>query len=360
MTLPEAFVRACADLVGERHVLADPETLDAYATDFWRLIKGRAALVLRPGSTEEVAGLVRLAGEHRVALVPQAGNTSLVGGGVPDASGTQVVLSLARLDRVRSVDPAGDSVVVEAGCTLAAVQAAAEGVDRLFPLSLGSEGTCRIGGNLSTNAGGDQRHPLRHGARPGARARGGAGRRAGLERPADPAQGQHRLRPEAALPGCGRHARRHHRGGPSAVPATARAGDLLRRRRLARGRARALGPRPRAVRRAGHELRADQRLLRRRRLRAPAGRALRPDRALALVRPGRARLVAARGPGGCRRQLPGRGFRGRPRAGRHPRPERGPARHAVGHARRHQRGDPHRGRRHPPRRVRPGRAGSRS
>jgi len=154
LTLPEAFVRACADLVGERHVLADPETLDTYATDFWRLIKGRAALVLRPGSTEEVAGIVRLAGEHRVALVPQAGNTSLVGGGGPDASGTQVVLSLARLDRVRSVDPAGDSVVVEAGCTLAAVQAAAEGVDRLFPLSLGSEGTCRIGGNLSTNAGG--------------------------------------------------------------------------------------------------------------------------------------------------------------------------------------------------------------
>src|SRR3954452_187619 len=152
--LPDAFVQACAALIGERHVLADPETLDAYATDFWRLIKGRAALVLRPGSTEEVAGLVRLAGEHRVALVPQAGNTSLVGGGVPDASGTQVVLSLARLDRVRSVDPAGDSVVVEAGCTLAAVQAAAEGVDRLFPLSLGSEGTCQIGGNLSSNAGG--------------------------------------------------------------------------------------------------------------------------------------------------------------------------------------------------------------
>ena len=360
MTLPEAFVRACADLVGERHVLADPETLDAYATDFWRLIKGRAALVLRPGSTEEVAGIVRLAGQHRVALVPQAGNTSLVGGGVPDASGTQVVLSLARLDRVRSVDPAGDSVVVEAGCTLAAVQAAAEGVDRLFPLSLGSEGTCRIGGNLSTNAGGI--NVIRYGM-----ARDLA---LGLEVVLADGRVWNGLRTlrkdntgydlKQLFLGARRHARRHHRGGPQAVPATARAGDLLRRRRLARGRARALGPRPRAVRRAGHELRADQRLLRRHRLRAPAGRALRPDRALALVRPGRARLVAARGPGGRGRQLPGRGFRGRPRAGRHPRPERGPARHAVGHARRHQRGDPHRGRRHPPRRVRPGRRVSRS
>ena len=89
-----------------------------------------------------------------MALVPQGGNTGLVGGGIPDQSGRQVILSLAGLDRVRAVDQRGEWLVAEAGCTLAAVQAAAEAADGLFPLSLGSEGTCRIGGNLSTNAGG--------------------------------------------------------------------------------------------------------------------------------------------------------------------------------------------------------------
>ena len=86
--------------------------------------------------------------------MPQGGNTGLVGGGIPDMSGRQIILSLAGLDRIRAVDPRGEWLVAEAGCTLAAVQAAAEAASRLFPLSLGSEGTCRIGGNLSTNAGG--------------------------------------------------------------------------------------------------------------------------------------------------------------------------------------------------------------
>lgn len=152
--LPAAFVTACRDLLGPRGVVDDPAELLRHGTDFWAHIKGTTPLVLRPADTAEVAQAVRLAAEHGVALVPQAGNTGLVGGGIPDDSGRHVVLSLARLDRVRVVDPAGDVLVAEAGCTLAAVQAAAREADRLFPLSLGSEGTARIGGNLATNAGG--------------------------------------------------------------------------------------------------------------------------------------------------------------------------------------------------------------
>jgi FAD/FMN-containing dehydrogenase len=154
VSLPPGFAERCAAVVGPDHVLGARAELEPYATDFWRHTRGEAALVLRPRDTAEVAAVVALAAGHRVPLVPQAGNTGLVGGGVPDASGGQVVLSLARLDRVRAVDPAGDALVAEAGCTLASVQAAAEAADRLFPLSLGSEGTCRIGGNLAANAGG--------------------------------------------------------------------------------------------------------------------------------------------------------------------------------------------------------------
>ena len=110
--------------------------------------------MVRPGSTEEVAAVVAACARAGVAVVPQGGNTGLVGGGVPDASGSQVVLSLGRMRRVREVDPVAGTVAVDAGVVLADVQAAAEKVDRLFPMSLGSEGSCTIGGNISTNAGG--------------------------------------------------------------------------------------------------------------------------------------------------------------------------------------------------------------
>ena len=130
-----------AAIVGAGHVLTAPEEMEPYAADFWRVYRGTPALVVRPADTGEVTAVVRLAAEHGAALVPQSGNTGLVGGNIPDQSGTQTMLSLARLDRVRAVDAAGLSMVVEAGCTLAAVQEAAAGADRLFPLSLGSEGT---------------------------------------------------------------------------------------------------------------------------------------------------------------------------------------------------------------------------
>ena len=152
--LPEAFVTGCVQALGRDAVIDDPAAIRTYTVDFWRQVEGRSPLVLRPASTEGVAAAVRLAADHGVPIVPQAGNTGLLAGAVPDRSGRQVVLSLARLDRIRAVDGPGECLVAEAGVTLADVQAAAAGVDRLFPLSLGSEGTCQIGGNLSTNAGG--------------------------------------------------------------------------------------------------------------------------------------------------------------------------------------------------------------
>jgi len=125
-----------------------------YLTDWRRRFTGHARAVLLPASTDEVAALVQLCVQHHVPIVPQGGNTGLVLGSVPDQSGTAVVLSLSRLNRIRAVDPINDTLTAEAGCTLHQVQQAAEVHDRLFPLSLASEGSCSIGGNLATNAGG--------------------------------------------------------------------------------------------------------------------------------------------------------------------------------------------------------------
>jgi FAD/FMN-containing dehydrogenase len=140
--------------VGADHVLTEDADVAAYVVDWTGTHAGRALAVVRPGSTEEVAAVVAACAEAGVPVVPQGGNTGLVGGGVPDASGSQVVLSLGRMRRVREVDPVAGTVTVDAGVVLADVQAAATQVDRLFPMSLGSEGSCTIGGNLSTNAGG--------------------------------------------------------------------------------------------------------------------------------------------------------------------------------------------------------------
>jgi len=125
-----------------------------YLIDFRRLYSGATPLVLLPRATEEVARLLRICNRDEVAVVPHGGNTSYCGGATPDESGSQVVISLQRLNKVRRVDAADYSMIVEVGVTLAAAQQAARGADRLFPLSLGSEGTAQIGGNLSTNAGG--------------------------------------------------------------------------------------------------------------------------------------------------------------------------------------------------------------
>jgi len=143
-----------AEIVGEANVLtADADT--APHLKEWRgRWTGKTAAVLRPGSTEEVSAILKLASKTKTPIVPQGGNTGLVGGQIPDMSGKQVILSTARLNRIRDIDPAGNTITVEAGVVLQAIQEAAEERGRLFPLSLGSQGSCQIGGNLSTNAGG--------------------------------------------------------------------------------------------------------------------------------------------------------------------------------------------------------------
>jgi FAD/FMN-containing dehydrogenase len=126
----------------------------AYMTEWREVWTGRSPLVLRPGSTAEVSQILAIADETETAIVPQGGNTGLVGGQIPFETGEEVLLSLDRMTRIHAVDPVNDSISVEAGVTLKAVQEAAAEAGRYFPLSLESEGSCRIGGNLSTNAGG--------------------------------------------------------------------------------------------------------------------------------------------------------------------------------------------------------------
>ncbi|MBF0332995.1 MAG: FAD-binding oxidoreductase [Alphaproteobacteria bacterium] len=151
MTMLAERLRA---LLGPSGVIADPAAMAPYLEEQRGLFHGRAALVALPASTAETAAVVALCAEHGVAIVPQGGNTGLVGGGVPFEHGGEIVLSMGRMNRVRAIDPANFTITVEAGCVLANVQAAAEEAGCLFPLSLAAEGSCQIGGNLSTNAGG--------------------------------------------------------------------------------------------------------------------------------------------------------------------------------------------------------------
>ena len=140
--------------VGNGSWLEAPEAVAPFLSDFRRLYHGATPLVLLPRNVGEVAEILRICNREEVAVVPHGGNTGYCGGATPDEAGSQIVLSLRRLNRIRQVDAANYSMIIEAGCTLAAAQAAAREADRLFPLSLGSEGTAQIGGNLSTNAGG--------------------------------------------------------------------------------------------------------------------------------------------------------------------------------------------------------------
>lgn len=141
--------------VGERHVLAEGD-LSAYTQDWRKRVRGRALAVVRPGNTAEVAAVVKACAAAGISIVPQGGNTGLAVGSVPDDSGTQVVLSLTRMTAVRAIDAANLTITVEAGCVLQNLQEAAESAGFLFPLSLAAEGSCTIGGNLGTNAGGTQ------------------------------------------------------------------------------------------------------------------------------------------------------------------------------------------------------------
>jgi FAD/FMN-containing dehydrogenase len=140
--------------VGSGSWLDSGDDIAPYTTDFRGLYHGATPLVLLPRSVDEVANILRICNREEVAVVPHGGNTSYCGAATPDEAGSQIVLSLRRLNRVRQIDAANFSMIIEAGCTLSEAQAAAREADRLFPLSLGSEGTAQIGGNLSTNAGG--------------------------------------------------------------------------------------------------------------------------------------------------------------------------------------------------------------
>lgn len=148
---PELLARFAA-IVGEKYAVTDPHEVAPYLVEERNLYQGRSPLVLRPGSTAEVSAICKLATETKTAIVPQGGNTGLVGGQTPHHG--EVVVSLRRLDKIRSVDTQSNAMTLEAGVILANAQQAATNADRIFPLSLGSEGSCTIGGNLSTNAGG--------------------------------------------------------------------------------------------------------------------------------------------------------------------------------------------------------------
>lgn len=145
-----------ASIVGERYALTAASDRAPYEREWREHFVGKAAMVLRPKSVDEVAAILKLANETHTAIVPQGGNTGLVGGQTPHETGHEVVLSLTRLDRIRETDPAGNTLTAEAGVVLQRVQEEAARLERLFPLSLASEGSCTIGGTLATNAGGVQ------------------------------------------------------------------------------------------------------------------------------------------------------------------------------------------------------------
>jgi FAD/FMN-containing dehydrogenase len=151
--MSDALLQELAATLGSDHVL-NGEAAAPYLTDWRKLVQGRARCVVRPADTAQVSAVMRACAAACVPVVPQGGNTGQVAGGVPGPEGGAVLLSLARLNRLRSIDAENDTITVEAGCILQAVQQAAEAAGRLFPLSLGAEGSCMIGGNLGSNAGG--------------------------------------------------------------------------------------------------------------------------------------------------------------------------------------------------------------
>jgi FAD/FMN-containing dehydrogenase len=157
---PEVLARF-KSIVGGSGAITNPLEMGRYLTEWRDLYHGKTPIVLRPKSTAEVAAILALAEEERIGVVPQGGNTGLVGGQIPFESGSEIVISLERMSAIRAVDASGNTLIAEAGATLKSIQDAAAEHGRLFPLSLASEGTCQIGGNLATNAGGI--HVLRYG-----------------------------------------------------------------------------------------------------------------------------------------------------------------------------------------------------
>ncbi len=152
-TVPASVLDRLSDIVGPDGAVTGADC-EPYLIDERGRYRGASAMVLRPATVQQVATVVELCAHERIGIVPQGGNTGLVGGSVPDASGDQVVVSTTRLNRVRAIDVDNFTISVDAGCILETIQAAAAAADRLFPLSLASEGSCQIGGTISTNAGG--------------------------------------------------------------------------------------------------------------------------------------------------------------------------------------------------------------
>src|SRR3954453_11314694 len=146
-----ALLSQFAAIVGERYAITDPAMQEPYLKEMRDLYRGHTPMVLRPGSVAEVSAILKLANETRTAIVPQGGNTGLVGGQLPYNG--EVLLSLNRMDKIREVDATSNTITAEAGVSLGRVREAAANVDRLYPLLLPSEGTCTVGGNLSTNPG---------------------------------------------------------------------------------------------------------------------------------------------------------------------------------------------------------------
>ena len=150
------FTDRLRDIVGDKGLITDEPSKHSYLTDWRENYLGSALAVVRPATTEEVAAVVKLCAAEKVAIVPQGGNTGMSGGGTPHEAGREIVLSLTRMNRILDIDKIGYTMTVEAGVVLKTIQETAADNDRLFPLSLGAEGSCTIGGNLSTKAGGVQ------------------------------------------------------------------------------------------------------------------------------------------------------------------------------------------------------------
>jgi len=154
VSLDQSFIDLITDVVGTGGCLTDETDIEPYLEERRGLFRGKTSLVVRPSSTDEVSAVVKICSKAGLAIVPQGGNTGLCGGGVPAKDGSQIILALGRMNTVRDIDPTNFTLTVDAGCILADVQTAADDVGCLFPLSLGAEGSCQIGGNLATNAGG--------------------------------------------------------------------------------------------------------------------------------------------------------------------------------------------------------------
>jgi FAD/FMN-containing dehydrogenase len=156
VSTPPPLIARLIDAVGPRHVLTQAEDMAPFLTDWRKRFTGRADAVVLPATTPEAAAVVQACARGGAAIVTQGGNTGLCGGATPGAHGHSVLLNTRRLNRIREIDPDNDTLTVEAGCTLQTVRDAAEGAGRFFPLSLAAQGSCTIGGNLATNAGGTQ------------------------------------------------------------------------------------------------------------------------------------------------------------------------------------------------------------